>query len=244
MWSPPGMADRARAAGSQSRAAAGTEICPDQALVVRVRVHRVWRGEVRVSARRAQAVRAGVLACRVPWAKARVSARRALWAKARVSVRRALWVKAGVSGRQAQAVEGRVLARMAQAVRSRVLACLAQAVVRVWGYLARAVKAKAAVCRALPVKRLAPVCQDPAAGAAVRPCRVVKVRVAVCQGQGLVVLEVFSLVLAVKARQKGRRTPVCPLPIEGLQVRDVSRVPRARKSTAAQWQRPALPGGP
>ena len=82
MWSPPGMADRARAAGSQSRAAAGTEICPDQALVVRVRVHRVWRGEVRVSARRAQAVRAGVLACRVPWAKARVSARRALWAKA------------------------------------------------------------------------------------------------------------------------------------------------------------------
>ena len=185
-----------------------------------------------MSARRAQAVRAGVLACRVPWAKARVS------------VRRALWVKAGVSGRQAQAVEGRVLARMAQAVRSRVLACLAQAVVRVWGYLARAVKAKAAVCRALPVKRLAPVCQDPAAGAAVRPCRVVKVRVAVCQGQGLVVLEVFSLVLAVKARQKGRRTPVCPLPIEGLQVRDVSRVPRARKSTAAQWQRPALPGGP
>lgn len=226
------MADRARAAGSQSRAAAGTEICPKQASVVRVRVHRVWRGEVRVSARRAQAFRAGVLACRVPWAKARVSARRALW------------VKAGVSGRQAQAVEGRVLARMAQAVRSRVLACLAQAVVRVWGYLARAVKAKAAVCRALPVKRLAPVCQDPAAGAAVRPCRVVKVRAAVCQGQGLVVLEVFSLVLAVKARQKGRRTPVCPLPIEGLQVRDVSRVPRARKSTAAQWQRPALPGGP
>lgn len=225
MWSPPGMADRARAAGSQSRAAAGTEICPDQALVVRVRVHRVWRVEVRVSARRA------------------------LWAKARVLVRRALWVRAGVSGRQAQAVEGRVLARMAQAVRSRVLACLArevkvQAVVRVWVYLARAVKARAAVCRALPVKRLAPVCQEPAAGAAVRPCRVVKVRVAVCQGQGLVVLEVFSLVLAVKARQKGRRTPVCPLPIEGLQVRDVSRVPRARKSTAAQWQRPALPGGP
>lgn len=225
MWSPPGMADRARAAGSQSRAAAGTEICPDQALVVRVRVHRVWRVEVRVSARRA------------------------LWAKARVLVRRALWVRAGVSGRQAQAVEGRVLARMAQAVRSRVLACLArevkvQAVVRVWVYPARAVKARAAVCRALPVKRLAPVCQEPAARAAVRPCRVVKVRAAVCQGQGLVVLEVFSLVLAVKARQKGRRTPVCPLPIEGLQVRDVSRVPRARKSTAAQWQRPALPGGP
>ena len=129
------------------------------------------------------------------------------------------------------------------------LACLArevkvQAVVRVWVYLARAVKARAAVCRALPVKRLAPVCQEPAAGAAVRPCRVVKVRAAVCQGQGLVVLEVFSLVLAVKARQKGRRTPVCPLPIEGLQVRDVSRVPRARKSTAAQWQRPAPPRGP
>ena len=190
-----------------------------------------------MSARRAQAVRAGVLACRVPWAKARVS------------VRRALWVKAGVSGRQAQAVEGRVLARMAQAVRSRVLACLArevkvQAVVRVWVYLARAVKARAAVCRALPVKRLAPVCQEPADRPAVRPCRVVKVRAAVCQGQGLVVLEVFSLVLAVKARQKGRRTPVCPLPIEGLQVRDVSRVPRARKSTAAQWQRPAPPRGP